>query len=139
MPTQEVSSVKDSTIRKRLETVFDNMKHITEAIMDVLKGSYLLKLQVRDASVPDRVLWERPGELQYDRERRLIMPVVNGLPITITLDDLLKAFKSKIEVKELPVFMCWEFQIGEYKTLCYLPPVMRHLIIVSEENPITIS
>lgn len=139
MALQEIEQVKDETIKKRLTTIFDGMKHITEALMDVLKGSYLLKLQVRDASVPDRVLWERPGELQYDRERHLIVPAVDGLPITITLEDLLKAFRSKMEVKELPVFMCWEFQVGEYKTLCYLPPVQRHLIIVSEENPIKLS
>lgn len=139
MALQEIEQVKDETIKKRLTTIFDNMKHITEALMDILKGSYLLKLQVRDASVPNRVLWERPGELRYDKERHLIVPEVDGLPITITLEDLLKAFRSKMEVKELPVFMCWEFQVGEYKTLCYLPPVSRHLIIVSEENPIKLS
>ena len=137
---RKVDELKDKTIQKRLQKVFGSMQSLISALWHVLGNSYTLKFQVRDASVPDRILWEKEGRLAFDSDRQTIYPTLEGLPITITQEDLLKAFRSKLEVKELLVFVCWEFQIGDFKTLLPVQwPIREELIIVTKETPITLS
>jgi len=136
--TKKIDDLKDETIKKRLINIFSNMKPLAQVLFDMIDGAYVLKLQIRDASVPDRVLWEAQGKLVLNQNKSSIIPVIDKeLPITITLDDLKKAFRSDIQVKELPVFVCWEFQAGDRKELMPLSwPVEASLIIVSDEHPI---